>query len=179
MTGGGVADSMKAAMRLPFIALLAVAAPLAAQDSTVTATDDTVAVAQAAVERFLAGRDQQPTEIWPQLVCVRMEGEEKWCTPSPEGRVAPAMRRLATAMGLPLGSFGRIPACVTPTAPGRGGAQLRIASLRLSPNSAQVGVALWCMDGLRARGNGCRYSVTRLGDRWVVRTGAPVTCFTS
>lgn len=162
-------------MRLPLLALLAVTAPLLAQDSTATAPppNDTVAVAQAAIERFLAGRDQNPTELWPQLVCVRMAGEGKWCTPTPDGTAMPVLKALADSLELPIAAAGKLPSC----APGTGGLQLRIASLRIADDSAQVVPSLWCMGSRAARGNGCRYLLMRQRGSWVARPGAPVTCF--
>lgn len=169
-------------MRLPLIALCIATAPLAAQDDamrTVTrpAPNDTIAIAEAAIERFLAGRDANPTEVWPQLVCMRMAGEGRWCTPSAEGRRVSVLEALAIEMRLPLSAAGKVPPCGTASAPG--GRQLRLASLKLFTDSAQVGVSLWCMGTPAARMEGCRYHLVRQQGSWVVRPGAPVTCFRS
>lgn len=164
-------------MRRPLLVLLAATAPLAAQDSTATVPNDSVAVAEVAVERFLAGRDQNPTEVWPQLVCTRVAGEGRWCRPSPQGRVMPVLEQLAAALQLPLAASGRVPRCGTAASPGSGGLQLRIASLRIAADSAQVVASLWCLGSRAPRATGCRYLLARQGDRWAVRPGAPVTCF--
>lgn len=166
-------------MRLPLLAaLLAGTTPLAAQDDTTAtaAPNDTVAVAEAAIERFLAGRDQNPTELWPQLVCMRTAGEERWCSPSPAGRVMPVLQDLAVALRLPIAAPGKVPPCGTAASPG-GGRQLRIASLRITTDSAGVGVSLWCMGSRAVRMEGCRYHLVRQQESWVARPGAPVTCF--
>ncbi len=164
-------------MRLPMLALLAMTAPLAAQDSTATppVPNDTVAVAEAALERFLAGRDVNPTEVWPQLVCMRTEGEERWCAPSPERVAMPVLAELAAALQLPGTAAWKVPPCGTAESPA--GRQLRVVSLRLEGDSAQAGVSLWCMGARAPRMEGCRYRLQRQEGTWLVRSGAPVTCF--
>lgn len=166
--------------RLAFLLLLAVPMTLVAQavDATVSAVspNDTVAVAQAALERYFATRDQRPTELRPQLGCLRMAGEAKWCIPSSGDGVEPALQSLAIELAIPLGSATKVPPCGEATAARR---QLRIESLRITDDSAQVNVSLWCMGNRRARGDGCRYYLTRQGSRWAIQPGKPITCFGS
>jgi hypothetical protein len=166
--------------RIPLLLFLA-ASPLGAQsvDSVAAPTPaaDSLAIAQVALERFLAVRGDRPTEVWPQFVCTRMAGEERWCTPSAANRVAPVLERLAAGLEVAVARSGKVPACGGSTSDSRG-LQLRVASLRIAGDSAEVGVAVWCAStGGRFSSDGCRYHLVRVQEQWAIRPGAPVRCF--
>ncbi len=155
------------------LTLVLPAAMLRAQERT-----DSVMVARTAIERYLVGRDVRPTELSSQLSCLRIATDDPPCVKSRKGRVAPVLRSVADSLGLPLGSPDRIPTCGDAAAGTAGGAQLRIESLHIVGDSAQVGTSLWCRNRPRLLGRGCRYHLVRHEGRWEILPGR-MRCFTT
>ncbi len=147
---------------------------LGASTAPAQGADDSVVVARTAIDRYLVGREQRPTELSSQLSCLRMATDDPPCVKSPKGRVAAVLQSVADSLGLPLGSPDRIPACGGAAA----GAQLRVESLHIAGDSAQVGTSLWCRNSPRLAGRGCRYHLVRHEGRWEILPGR-VRCFTT